>query len=129
MYTDTIIEHFVNPRNLGELPDADGIGQMGDPSCGDFIRVYIKVKDGKLEKVNFLVQGCPAAIATASIMTELACGKTITEGLALTDEDVLDAIGILPEEKVHCSNLGTSPLHLAIEDYLRRLWKRGGRNR
>jgi nitrogen fixation NifU-like protein len=129
MYTDTIIEHFLNPSNLGGLPDADGVGQWGDPGCGDFIRVYIKVRDGKLEKVNFLVQGCPAAIATTSIMTELATGKTIAEGLALTDNDVLAAIGILPDEKVHCSNLGASALHMAIEDYLTRREKKGGRNK
>lgn len=127
MYTETIIEHFLNPRNLGEIPDADGVGQYGDPDCGDFLRVYIKVKEGRLEKVKFLVQGCPAAIATTSVMTELATGKTLEESLKLTDDDILDAIGVLPEEKVHCSNLGASALHMAINDYLSHIEEKGVR--
>lgn len=118
MYTDKVLDHFFNPRNVGEIPDADGIGQYGDPACGDFLRVYIKVKDNRLVDVKFLIQGCPAAIATSSIMTELAIGKTIEEALKITDDDILEAIGVLPEEKTHCSNLGAGALHLAIKDYL-----------
>jgi nitrogen fixation NifU-like protein len=118
MYTDKVIDHFINPRNVGEITDADGIGQYGDPSCGDFLRVYIKVSDGRLKDVKFLIQGCPAAIATSSIMTELAIGQTVGKALEITDDDILDAIGVLPEEKTHCSNLGSGALHLAIKDYL-----------
>ncbi|QSQ09128.1 Iron-sulfur cluster assembly scaffold protein IscU [Koleobacter methoxysyntrophicus] len=118
MYTEKVLDHFLNPRNLGVIPDADGIGQYGDPACGDFLRVYIKVENGRLKDVKFLIQGCPAAIATSSIMTELATGKTIEEALKITDDDILEAIGVLPEEKAHCSNLGAGALHLAVMDYL-----------
>ncbi len=117
MYTEKVLDHFMNPRNVGEIPDASGIGQYGDPVCGDFLRVYIKVKDNRLSDVKFLIQGCPAAMATSSIMTEIAIGKTLEEALKITDDDILEAIGALPEEKTHCSNLGAGALHLAIEDY------------
>ncbi len=117
MYTEKVLDHFMNPRNVGEIPGASGIGQYGDPECGDFLRVYIKVKDNRLSDVKFLIQGCPAAMATSSIMTEIAIGKTLEEALKITDDDILEAIGALPEEKTHCSNLGAGALHLAIEDY------------
>ncbi|HED24221.1 MAG TPA: iron-sulfur cluster assembly scaffold protein [Firmicutes bacterium] len=118
MYTANLIDHFTNPRNAGIIPDADGIGTIGDPDCGDFIRIYIRVKNDRLEEVSFEVCGCPASIATTSILTELARGKTINEALAIDENDVLEAIGGLPQAKVHCSNLGPAALKQAILFYL-----------
>jgi len=117
MYGELVLDHFLNPRNVSIIEDADGVGKMGDPSCGDYLYVYIKVRDNRLIDVKFQVHGCPAAIATSSILTEMAKGKTLAEGLQITDADVAAAIGGLPEIKLRCSNLGASALHEAIRNY------------
>lgn len=117
MYNKTVIDHFENPRNTGEIADADGIGSVGNPICGDIMKLYIKVNDGRLVDVKFKTFGCAAAIATSSIATELVLGKTLEEAARLTQEDITDALGGLPEDKVHCSNLPPSAIRAAIEDY------------
>lgn len=121
MYGDLVLEHFLNPRNVGVINNPDGIGTIGDPDCGDYLRIYIKVWGNRLVDVKFQVYGCPAAIATSSILTEMAKGKTLEEALKITDDDVAAAIGGLPDHKLHCSNLGASALHEAINNYLDRL--------
>ncbi len=119
-YTDTVIEHFMCPRNVGSMNDADGEGNCGDPGCGDSLTIYIKVKNESIEDISFLVFGCAAAIATSSMTTELAKGKAIKEALKLTDDDVIEALGGLPENKKHCSNLGIQTLRNAIDDYYKK---------
>ena len=117
MYSEKVMDHFRNPRNVGEIPDADGVGTVGNPVCGDLMTVYIKVKDNRLEDVKFKTFGCGAAIATSSMVTELAKGKTVKEALGITRGDVADSLGGLPTIKMHCSNLAADALHAAIEDY------------
>ena len=123
MYSDKVMEHFKNPRNMGEIPDADGVGTVGNPVCGDLMTMYIRVKDNRLADVKFKTFGCGAAIATSSMTTELAKGKTIEEGLKITREEVAKNLGGLPPVKMHCSNLAADALHEAIKDYL----KKGGK--
>jgi nitrogen fixation protein NifU and related proteins len=120
VYTQKALEHFRNPRNVGQLEKPDGKGSFGDPSCGDYIEVSIRVdeKEDRLRDVKFLIQGCAGAIATSSVMTELAIGKTLNEALALTDDDVIQALGGLPKRKQHCSLLGLQALQQAVADYL-----------
>jgi len=119
LYTDKALEHFMNPRNVGEIPDADGVGTIGSEECGDMIRVWIKVSDDEhLADIKYKVFGCPAAIACCSLMTELAMGKHLDDVGELTDEQVADALGGLPVNKYHCSNLAASALHKAIMDYI-----------
>jgi len=120
MYTDKVMEHFRNPRNMGEIPNADGVGTVGNPVCGDLMTIYIKVKDNKLEDVKFKTFGCGAAIATSSMITELAKGKTLDEAMKITRGDVADSLGGLPPIKMHCSNLAADGLHAAIQDYLKK---------
>lgn len=117
MYSEKVMEHFSNPRNVGEIENADGIGEVGNPVCGDMMTIYIKVDDGKLSDVKFKTFGCGAAIATSSMITELAKGKTIEEALEISRDDVADSLDGLPPVKMHCSNLAADGLHLAIEDY------------
>jgi len=117
MYSEKVMEHFKNPRNMGEIPNADGVGTVGNPVCGDMMTIYIKVKDNRLEDVKFKTFGCGAAIATSSMITELAKGKTLEETTKITRADVADALGGLPPIKMHCSNLAADALHAAIEDY------------
>ena len=119
-YTPKTMEHFRNPRNVGQLEKPDGKGIFCDPSCGDYIEVSIRVdeKEDRLRDVKFLIQGCAGAIATSSVMTELAIGKTLNEALSLTDDDVIQALGGLPKRKQHCSLLGLQALQQAIGDYL-----------
>jgi len=117
MYTEKVMEHFRNPRNMGEIPDADGIGTVGNPVCGDLMTVYIKVKDNRIADIKFKTFGCGAAIATSSMITELAKGKTIEEAMKITRGDVADSLGGLPPIKMHCSNLAADALHAAIKDY------------
>jgi len=112
------MEHFMNPRNVGEIPDADGVGKVGNPICGDMMTVYIKVKDNRLEDVKFKTFGCGAAIATSSMVTELAKGKTIEEALRITRTEVADSLGGLPPIKIHCSVLAVDGLSEAIYEYL-----------
>ena len=117
MYTEKVMEHFKNPRNMGEIPDADGVGTVGNPVCGDLMTFYIKVKDNRIEDVKFKTYGCGAAIATSSMTTELAKGKTLEEALKITRASVADSLGGLPAVKMHCSNLASDALRAAIEDY------------
>jgi nitrogen fixation NifU-like protein len=120
MYTEKVMEHFRNPHNMGEIPDADGVGTVGNPVCGDLMTIYIKVKDDKLEDVKFKTFGCGAAIATSSMITELAKGKTLEEAMKITRGAVADSLGGLPPIKMHCSNLAADGLHAAIQDYLKK---------
>ncbi len=120
MYTEKVMDHFMNPRNVGEIPEADGVGTVGNPVCGDLMTVYIKVKDNILKDVKFKTFGCGAAIATSSMITELAKGKTIEEALKITRGDVADSLGGLPAIKMHCSNLAADALHAAIKDYMKK---------
>ena len=117
MYSQKVIEHFQNPRNVGEIEDASGVGTVGNPSCGDIMKMYIKVNDGIIVDIKFKTFGCGAAIATSSITTEMVKGKTIEEAERLTRNDVADALDGLPPIKMHCSNLATDALRAAIEDY------------
>jgi nitrogen fixation NifU-like protein len=117
IYTDKVMDHFQNPRNVGVIKDADGTGQVGNPVCGDMMTFYIKVKDNKLEDIKFQTFGCGAAIAVSSIVSEMAMGKTLDEAMKITNEIVAAELGGLPKNKLHCSNLGADALHAAIEDY------------
>jgi nitrogen fixation NifU-like protein len=117
MYSDKVMEHFKNPRNVGEIPDADGVGTVGNPVCGDMMTMYIKVKNGKIADIKFKTYGCGAAIATSSMTTELAMGKTIEEAEKITRQSVADALDGLPPVKMHCSNLASDALLEAIKDY------------
>lgn len=120
MYSPKVMDHFTNPRNVGEIPDADGIGEVGNPVCGDIMRLYIKVEDGVITDVKFKTFGCGAAIATSSMLTELVKGKSLEEALKITNKAVAEALDGLPAQKMHCSNLAADALHKAIEDYKKR---------
>jgi len=120
VYSEKVMEHFRNPRNMGEIKDADGVGTVGNPVCGDVMTIYIKVKDNRLEDIKFKTFGCGAAIATSSMITELAKGKTLEEAIKITRKDVADALEGLPPVKMHCSNLASDGLRAAIEDYYKR---------
>ena len=120
MYSEKVMDHFNNPRNVGEIEDADGVGNVGNPVCGDMMTIYIKVDDGKLTDIKFKTFGCGAAIATSSMITEMAMGMTIEEALEITRDSVAGALGGLPPVKLHCSNLAADGLHAAIEDYLKK---------
>ncbi len=116
-YTDILRDHFLTPRNAGEIESPDGVGFIGDPGCGDMLKVTIRVENDRLTDIRFLCKGCAAAIGTASMMTEMARGKTLDEAIEITDEAIEAAVGGLPEAKRHCSNLGASALHEAVYDY------------
>jgi nitrogen fixation protein NifU and related proteins len=118
MYSEKVMDHFRNPRNVGEIADADGIGEIGNPVCGDMMTFYIKVKDNRLIDVKFKTFGCGAAIAVSSMVSEMAIGKTLEEAKKITNADVAKELGGLPPNKLHCSNLGADALHRAIENYL-----------
>jgi len=117
VYSEKVMEHFRNPHNMGEIPDADGVGTVGNPVCGDMMTVYIKVKGNRIDDIRFKTFGCGAAIATSSMITELAKGKTLEEAKKIGRSDVADSLGGLPKVKMHCSNLAADALHAAIEDY------------
>ena len=117
MYTDKVMDHFTNPRNAGVIEDADGIGEVGNPVCGDMMAFYIKVKDNKLDNVKFQTFGCVAAIAVSSIVSEMAKGKTLEEAKSITKKVVVESLDGLPKAKMHCSNLGAEALAKAIKDY------------
>ncbi len=117
MYSDIVLDHFMHPRNVGEIPDADGVGSVGNPICGDMMTFYIKVKDGRIEDVKFKTFGCGAAIAVSSIVTEMVKGKTLEEAKAITKQQIAEQLGGLPPQKMHCSNLGTEALAEAIANY------------
>lgn len=116
-YSNIVMDHFMNPRNVGEIPDADGVGEVGNPVCGDMMTFYIKVQDGHLADVKFKTFGCGAAIAVSSMVSEMAIGKTLEEAKKITREQVAAELGGLPPNKMHCSNLGAEALQKAIEDY------------
>jgi len=120
MYSDLVKDHFMNPRNVGEMPEPDGKGEVGNPVCGDMMTVYIKVKDDVIDDIKFKTFGCGAAIAVSSMVTEMAKGKTLQEAMKLSNRDVASALGGLPKNKLHCSNLGADALHMAVQDYLDR---------
>lgn len=120
VYGDEVMAHFTNPKNVGEIPDADGVGEVGNPVCGDMMKFTIKVENNVLQEVKFLTFGCGAAIAVSSMVSDMATGKTIDEALKITNQDVADRLGGLPPQKMHCSNLGADALHKAINDYLQR---------
>ena len=117
MYSQKVMEHFANPRNVGVIDDADGVGEVGNPVCGDMMKITIKVKDGRIEDIKFQTLGCGAAIATSSITTEMAKGRTLDEALTITRDVVAQGLDGLPPNKMHCSNLAADGLHKAIEDY------------
>jgi nitrogen fixation NifU-like protein len=124
MYTEKVLDHFRNPRNMGKMENPDGVGKVGNPQCGDVMAIYIKVKDEKIFDIKFQTFGCTAAIASSSIATELVKGKTLDEALKLTRNDVARELGGLPAIKMHCSLLATYALKAAIEDYRKK--KKGG---
>ncbi len=117
VYNEKVMDHFMNPRNVGEIENADGIGEEGNPVCGDMMTFYIKVKDNRLEDVKFKTFGCGAAIAVSSMVSELAKGMTLEEAMNLTPAAVADQLGGLPKNKLHCSNLGAQALHRAIDNF------------
>lgn len=117
MYNEKVMEHFKNPKNVGEIEDADGIGKVGNPVCGDVMCIYIKVKDNRITDIKFKTFGCVSAIATTSMLTELAKGKTLDEAKKITRDDVANSLGGLPTVKMHCSNLAADALKDAIRDY------------
>ncbi len=120
-YSPIVLDHFKNPRNVGEIVGADGIGEVGNPVCGDIMNVYIKVVDDRIEDVKFKTFGCGAAIAVSSMITSMAKGKTLDEAMKISNADVAAALGGLPPNKLHCSNRGADALHSAIKNYRDRL--------
>ena len=117
IYTEKVMEHIASPRNVGVLEDADGVGTVGNPVCGDMMKIYIKVNGDRIDDIRFQTFGCGAAIATSSILTELAKGKSLDEAMAITRDTVARELGGLPAQKMHCSNLAADGLHEAIRDY------------
>jgi nitrogen fixation NifU-like protein len=122
-YTAKVMDHFMHPRNVGDIPDADGVGHVGNPVCGDIMELYIKVDDGRISDAKFKTFGCGAAIATSSMLTELVKGKTVDEALKISNRAVAEALGGLPQRKLHCSVLAEEALMSAVEDY----WKKTGK--
>ncbi len=127
VYSEKVMEHFMNPRNVGEIEDADGVGEEGNPVCGDMMTFYIKVKDNRLDDVKFKTFGCGAAIAVSSMVSEMAKGKTLEEAMKITPRSVANELEGLPKNKFHCSNLGAQALNKAIQDYLSKKKAKGGK--
>jgi nitrogen fixation NifU-like protein len=127
VYSEKVMEHFMSPRNVGEIEDADGIGEVGNPICGDMMTFYIKVKDNRLDDIKFKTFGCGAAIAVSSMVSEMAKGKTLAEAKKITPRLVADELQGLPKQKFHCSNLGAQALNKAIADYMSKKKAKGGR--
>ena len=117
MYSEKVLDHFTNPRNVGEIPDADGVGEVGNAKCGDIMKMYLKIKDDRIEDVKFETFGCGSAIASSSMATELIKGKTVDEALAVTNKQVVDALGGLPAYKLHCSVLAEESIKAAVKNY------------
>jgi nitrogen fixation NifU-like protein len=124
VYSDKIMDHFMSPRNVGEIEDADGIGEVGNPVCGDMMTFYIKVNDNRLSDIKFKTFGCGAAIAVSSIVSEMAIGKTLEEARKITPRLVAEELGGMPKNKYHCSNLGAQALNKAIDNYLEKQGKK-----
>jgi nitrogen fixation protein NifU and related proteins len=120
LYNPVVMDHFLNPRNLGDIENADGIGEVGAAACGDIMKISLKIKDGKIEDARFKTFGCGSAIASSSMATELIKGRTIEEALSFTNQSVVDALGGLPPVKIHCSVLAEEAIKAALEDYLKR---------
>ena len=118
MYSKKVMEHFRNPRNVGEIENASGVGEIGNPVCGDMMTFYVKIENGILTDVKFKTFGCGAAIAVSSMVSEMAKGKAVEEAMKITNADVAKELGGLPPNKLHCSNLGADALHRAIESYI-----------
>jgi nitrogen fixation NifU-like protein len=127
VYSKKVMEHFMNPRNVGEIDNPDGVGKVGNPVCGDMMTFYIKVKDNRLEDVKFKTFGCGAAIAVSSMVSEMAKGKTLEEAMKITPRSVADELEGLPKNKFHCSNLGAQALNKAINNYLNKKKAKGGK--
>ncbi|QUL98002.1 MAG: Fe-S cluster assembly scaffold protein NifU [Candidatus Fermentithermobacillus carboniphilus] len=123
MYNDKVMDHFFHPRNVGEIENPDGEGQVGNPVCGDVMRITLRIKDGRIEDIKFKTFGCGAAIATSSMVTEMVKGLTLEEAMKVSNKAVAEALGGLPPQKLHCSNLAADALHAAIQDYLRKTKK------
>lgn len=117
MYSEKVMDHFSNPRNVGEIDNADGVGEVGNATCGDIMRIYLKINDNIIEDVKFKTFGCGAAVATSSMVTEMVKGKTLEEALEISNKQVAEALDGLPPAKMHCSNLAADALHEAIKDY------------
>lgn len=117
MYTEKVMDHFTNPRNIGEIENANGVGEVGNAKCGDIMRIYLSVKNDIIEDIKFKTFGCGAAIATSSMVTEMVKGKSIDDALKISNKDVAEALGGLPPVKMHCSNLAADALKKAVEDY------------
>ncbi len=117
LYTETVMDHFTHPRNVGEIPDANGVGEVGNAKCGDIMKMYLKIKDNRIEDAKFETFGCGSAIASSSMATELIKGKTIEEALAVTNKQVVDALGGLPAYKLHCSVLAEESIKAAVKNY------------
>ena len=117
MYSKTVLDHFRNPRNVGVIQDPDGVGEIGNPLCGDIMTIYLKVSNEHIEDIKFQTFGCGAAIAVSSMLTEIAKGKSLADAKKLTNKNIADALEGLPKQKLHCSNLGADALHMAIKDY------------
>ena len=124
-YSKKVMDHFMNPRNVGEIESPDGYGKVGNPVCGDLMEIFIKVKEDRVEDIKFRTFGCASAIAVSSMVTEMAKGMSLEEAMKITRDDVADELGGLPPQKLHCSNLGADALHAAIEDY----WVKTGKIR
>ena len=120
LYNQTVMDHFMNPRNMGDVKDADGIGEVGAAACGDIMKISIKIKDGKIEDARFKTFGCGSAIASSSMATELIKGRTIAEAMNFSNQEVVDALGGLPPVKIHCSVLAEEALKAALEDYVKK---------
>ncbi len=125
MYSEKVMDHFANPRNVGEIDNANAVGEVGNAKCGDIMKIYMDIEDDIIKDVKFKTFGCGAAIATSSMATEMVKGKTVEEALSLTNKAVMEALDGLPPEKIHCSVLAEEAIHSAIEDYNRRLGKVG----
>jgi len=117
VYTEKVMDHFTNPRNVGEIENPDGVGEVGNAKCGDIMRISLDIKDDIIQDVKFKTFGCGAAVATSSMVTEMVKGKSIEEAMVISNAAVAEALGGLPETKMHCSNLAADALHKAIEDY------------
>jgi len=128
-YSKKVIEHFLTPKNVGTIENPDGVGEIGDPNCGDFLRVFIKVEGDTVTDVKYQIRGCPASIACASAMTELATGKNLDDVMMLTDNDIVNELDGLPEFKIHCSALAASGLQKAIIDYFEKYVSRRDENK